>query len=91
VEDTRIELRVSRTLSGSGDNDLVNIADVGFGLSQVLPVLVVLLAAQPGDLVYIEEPEIHLHPRAQSTLAGIFADAVKRGVRVIARATVPCC
>lgn len=61
-----------------------NIADVGFGVSQVLPVLVALRAAEPGRLVYLEEPEIHLHPRAQTKLADILAGAAKRGVRVVA-------
>ena len=60
-----------------------NVADVGFGVSQALPVLVALRAAEPGRLVYIEEPEIHLHPRAQAKLADILADAAKRGVRVV--------
>ena len=62
---------------------MVSIADVGFGLSQTLPVLVALLTAEPGQLVYIEQPEMHLHPRAQTALAQILAQAVKRGVRVI--------
>ncbi len=61
-----------------------NIADVGFGVSQVLPVLVALLVAQPGQLVYLEQPELHLHPRAQVALATILADAANRGVRVVA-------
>lgn len=66
-----------------GSADLVNIADVGLGVSQVLPVLVALLVAEPGQLVYIEQPEIHLHPKAQVALAEILAAAAKRGVRVI--------
>jgi predicted ATPase len=65
-------------------NDLVSIADVGFGVSQTLPVLVALLAAEPGQLVYLEQPEIHLHPRAQVALAEVLADAARRGVRVVA-------
>jgi predicted ATPase len=62
---------------------MVNMADVGFGLSQVLPVLVALLVAQPGQLVYLEQPEIHLHPLAQRRLAGVLAAAAKRGIRVV--------
>jgi predicted ATPase len=62
---------------------LVNIADVGFGVSQTLPVLVALRAAQAGQMVYLEQPEIHLHPRAQRQLAHVLADAAKRGVIVI--------
>jgi len=84
-DETQVELKVGRLQHGSqgGARDLVSIADVGFGVSQTLPVLVALLAAQAGQLVYIEQPEIHLHPRAQRTLSNIFADAAKRGVIVI--------
>ena len=34
-------------------------------------------------MVYIEQPELHLHPRAQVALASVLADAAKRGVRVV--------
>ena len=80
-----------RTLGGTSSwpttgklDDLVNIADVGFGVSQVLPVVVALAAAEPGRLVYLEQPELHLHPRAQAALAEVLADAARRGVRVVA-------
>jgi predicted ATPase len=81
LNETQLELRVGRIPGNS--TDTVNIADVGFGVSQVLPVVVALLVAQPGQLVYIEQPEIHLHPRAQVALAEIFAEAINRGVQVI--------
>ncbi|RJP21610.1 MAG: DUF3696 domain-containing protein [Candidatus Omnitrophota bacterium] len=86
LNDTQIELKVGRLphRKKGGTNDLVNIADVGFGVSQVLPVLVALLVAEPGQLVYIEQPELHLHPNAQVALAQVLADAAKRGVRVVA-------
>lgn len=85
IDDTRVELRVGRLKQRTrgGALDLVSIADVGFGISQCLPVLVALLTARPGQLVYIEEPEIHLHPRAQVALAQVLADAANRGVRVV--------
>ncbi len=84
VEPTRFELLVGRTLKSRSLNDLVNIADVGFGVSQVLPVLVALLVAKPGQLVFLEQPEFHLHPRAEQALATVLADAANRGVRVVA-------
>ena len=85
IGDVGIEVQVGRILhEGDEGNDLVNIADVGFGVSQVLPVLVAVIAAEPGQLVYIEQPELHLHPRAQVALAQVLADAAKRGVRVVA-------
>ncbi len=86
VDDTQVELRVGRMPhpKPGGAHDVVSIADVGFGVSQTLPVVVALLAAQPGQLVYIEQPEIHLHPRAQVAMARLLVDAAKRGVRVVA-------
>ncbi|MBI2567847.1 MAG: AAA family ATPase [Candidatus Schekmanbacteria bacterium] len=85
LDDTRVELRVGRLPRSSrgGAQDLVSIADVGFGVSQTLPVLVALLSALPGQIVYLEQPEIHLHPRAQRRLAHVLADAARRGVSVV--------
>lgn len=86
INDTQVELQVGRLLytGKNGTDDMVSIADVGFGVSQTLPVVVALLAAEPGQLVYIEQPEIHLHPRAQVAMAELLANAAKRGVRVVA-------
>lgn len=86
IDANSIAVKVSRipTSSKSKKDDLVNIADVGFGVSQVLPIVVALIAAEPGQIVYIEQPELHLHPKAQVAMAHLLADAAKRGVRVIA-------
>ena len=82
-----VELSVSRLPAGTKGKprkaDMVNIADVGIGVSQVLPILVALIAAQEGQLVYVEQPELHLHPRAQVAMAELLAEAANRGVRVI--------
>ncbi|GAB3865288.1 AAA family ATPase [Hymenobacter segetis] len=82
-----VELSVSRLPAGSKGKprkaDMVNIADVGIGVSQVLPILVALIAAQEGQIVYVEQPELHLHPRAQVAMAELLAEAANRGVRVI--------
>jgi len=85
IDDVSFEVMVGRLIHKKIDdsNDMVSIADVGFGLSQTLPVLVALLAAEPGQLVYIEQPEIHLHPKAQMAMAQILAEAANRGVRVV--------
>lgn len=86
LNDAQLELRVGRLPQQAANSidDLVSIADVGFGVSQTLPVLVALLAANPGQVVYLEQPEIHLHPRAQLALAKVLAEAAQRGVIVIA-------
>lgn len=82
VDDTSVEIQVSRS-KYSNSSDCVNIADVGFGVSQTIPVLVALIGAKKGQPVYIEQPELHLHPKAQFKLASMIALAVNRGVRVI--------
>jgi len=85
LDDTKIEVMVGRLpKTGRSKADMVSIADVGFGVSQTLPILVALLAAEPGQLVYLEQPEIHLHPRAQRAMAEILVAAANRGVRVVA-------
>lgn len=58
--------------------------DVGFGVSQVLPVLVLLYYVPPGSTVLMEQPEIHLHPSVQSGLADVMlAVARHRRVQII--------
>jgi AAA15 family ATPase/GTPase len=85
LNDAQIEVMVGRLpKNGRSKADMVSIADVGFGVSQTLPVLVALLAAEPGQLVYLEQPEIHLHPQAQRAMAEILVDAANRGVKVVA-------
>jgi hypothetical protein len=86
LDDATVEVKVGRLTHSKvgGAHDLVSIADVGFGLSQSLPVIVALIAAEPGQIVYLEQPEIHLHPRAQRSLAHVMSEAAKQGVVVIA-------
>ena len=52
--------------------------DVGIGVSQVLPVLVLLYYVPEGSVVLLEQPEIHLHPAVQSRLADLFLCVAKQ-------------
>jgi len=54
----------------------VNLPDVGFGVSQVMPVVVQCFYAPPRTTILLEQPEIHLHPRVQSELADLFIEAI---------------
>ncbi len=54
-----------------------NIMDVGFGISQVLPMLVLAYFVPKGTTIVAEQPEIHLHPRAQVGLADLMAEVAK--------------
>jgi predicted ATPase len=54
----------------------VDLPDVGFGISQVLPVVVESFYVAPHSTVIIEQPELHLHPKVQSELADLFIEAI---------------
>jgi len=56
----------------------VLLTDVGFGVSQVLPVITLLLYVPEGSTVILEQPEIHLHPLAQANLADVIIYAAQR-------------
>lgn len=73
-----------------GLDRFVGLPDVGFGVSQVLPVIVQLFYAPDNSVIFIEQPEIHLHPNAQALLADVIIDAInmreagkKRRVQII--------
>ena len=66
-----------------------NIMDVGYGISQSLPILVDLMAPDPsarrsrqrlreGHTFLLQQPEVHLHPRGQAQLASLFIQAFKK-------------
>ena len=69
---TRYEVVIHR------DGVIANLRDVGIGISQVLPVLTVAFFAPAGSTILLEEPEIHLHPLAQSVLAELFVEVSKK-------------
>jgi len=57
-------------------------ANVGFGYSNILPIIVSGLIAKPGEKLIIENPEIHLHPKAQSALIQFLVAVANTGVQV---------
>lgn len=74
---------VSLRLRSNAKSDFQRPQNVGFGLTQLFPVLVELLAAGPGDVVIVENPEVHLHPKAQQDIGELLALVASGGVQVI--------
>lgn len=77
---TRLELRLN---SRDGES-LFRPINVGFGYSYVLPVIVSALLAEKGSIIIIENPEAHLHPRAQSRIMEfLIGQALKNDLQLI--------
>jgi predicted ATPase len=57
--------------------------NVGFGISYTLPIIVAVLASEPGTLILIENPEAHLHPKGQSKMGELLGLAASCGVQVV--------
>lgn len=58
--------------------------NVGFGITYVLPLIIALLSAEPGDIVVLENPEAHIHPAGQRMLGELMAMAGRGGVQILA-------
>ncbi|MEO1821498.1 DUF3696 domain-containing protein [Dehalococcoides mccartyi] len=78
LSDRHYEILVKNAFS----KEFSNIADVGYGVSQVLPILVAGYQLPKHSILSIAEPEIHLHPKAQAELGSFLFDVQKRGVQL---------
>jgi len=64
-------------LSEKSFNKKVSISDVGFGYSQILPVILIGLLNNNENLILVEQPEIHLHPSSAANLADLFLSFIE--------------
>jgi predicted ATPase len=74
---------VSLRLRTNARTDFQRPQNVGFGLTQLFPILVAILAARKDDILLIENPEVHLHPKAQQDIGTLLARVANTGVQVI--------
>jgi predicted ATPase len=70
-------------LRTSEDTDYHRPIHVGFGLTQVLPIVIAAMSASEGDLMLIENPEVHLHPAGQAQMGLFLAEAAAAGLQVL--------
>ena len=60
-----------------------NLVDVGYGVSQILPVIVELIKPQAPPMLLLQQPEVHLHPSAQAGLGSILCNAAALGRQLL--------
>lgn len=68
---------------GNQFSDKYRSTNVGFGITYTLPVILALLASQPGALVLLENPEAHLHPKGQAIMGELIARAASCGIQIL--------
>ena len=66
------------TLKGPKKGPMRNLIDVGYGVSQVLPVITELLRQDAPPMFLLQQPEVHLHPRAQAALGSLFCTVASK-------------
>lgn len=69
---------------GAGYGEPLRPTNVGFGLTHSLPIVTACLAASPGTMLVVENPEAQLHPRGQAAIGRLLALTAASGVQVIA-------
>ena len=74
---------VTLGLRTSDDTDFHRPIHAGFGITQILPIVVAALVASHEDLLLIENPEVHLHPAGQARMGQFLAEVARAGVQVI--------
>ena len=79
-DSTEYEVRIQKTSSSPP----VTLVDMGYGLGQFLPVLVLCYYAPEGSTLILEQPGIHLHPKVQSQLADLLIEVVtERNLQIL--------
>ena len=74
---------VTMGIRTSPDTRFLRPIHCGFGITQILPIIVATLSAAKGNILMIENPEVHLHPAGQARMGQFLADAAHTGVQVV--------
>ena len=73
LKDDNYEVRIQK----SATSPAVTLTDIGYGLSDLLPMLVLCYYTPEGSTLILEQPGIHLHPMAQVQLADLFLEVIR--------------
>lgn len=75
--------KLYRTIITNNDGLSVDLCQMGFGLSQILPIVVQGFLLHAGDTLIVEDPDVHMHPRIQALLVDFFIDLLKHGRNIV--------
>lgn len=64
-------------------DEMANLSDVGFGISQLMPIIIGDVELGNGSTLYISQPEVHLHPKAQANIGDYLVRGIKRDKRYV--------
>ena len=79
-EPFQVQLRRFGTRNKGGSR---NLADMGYGVSQVLPIITELLRSDASQMFLFQQPEVHLHPTAQAELGSLFCQVAAAGRQLV--------
>ena len=77
------QMRIGKYGKGNEKGPLRNLVDVGYGVSQILPIVTEVLRPDAAQLFLLQQPEVHLHPSAQAALGSLFCDVAANGRQLI--------
>lgn len=77
------QVQVQRPAAGGRPASFHNLVDVGYGVSQVLPIITELFRPSAAQMLLLQQPEVHLHPSAQAALGSLFCEAATGGRQLI--------
>lgn len=83
IDSIQLETGYAQVYFTHDGTDMISPYNLGSGMSYLAKVLILCFLAKPGDVVMIENPEIHLHPRAQSRLGELFAFMAGKGIQLV--------
>ena len=75
--------KLYRTIITNNEGLSVDLCQMGFGLSQILPIVVQGLLLHKGETLIVEDPDVHMHPKVQALLVDFFIDLMKHGRKVV--------
>ncbi len=65
------------------NDEIVNLGDVGFGISQIMPIIIGDVELGKDSTLYISQPEVHLHPKVQAKFGDYLVGQMKQGKRYV--------